>query len=193
MLGACTETATMKPTRVLSAVALALAFALPAMAQQSTSQPKLTPLPPPPSINDPGVKEGAKDTSGQAPIPRPVPYDSTEGQTSTPATSDAQPMQHAVPTLPAMQDNSGSAMDSRGKNPPQVTVRQQDGDTVEEYRSGGRLYMVRVTPKNGPPQTYMADPSGKLYHDAADGPVNPVYYKVYEWGDAPKPASQQGQ
>jgi hypothetical protein len=172
------------------AAAIALAFSFQAGAQQSTEQPKLAPVPPPPSMNDPGVREGAKDTSGNAPIPRPVPYDSDERQRSTPATSDAAPPQHAAPALPSMHDDG---KDARGDAPPQVTVRQEGNDRVEEYRSGGRLFMVRVTPKVGVPQTYMADDSGKLYHDPKDGPVNPVYYKVYEWGAAPKAPADQGE
>ena len=34
---------------------------------------------------------------------------------------------------------------------PQVTVRREEGRTVEEYRIRGRLYMMRVTPAHGRP------------------------------------------
>jgi hypothetical protein len=34
---------------------------------------------------------------------------------------------------------------------PQITVRNEDGQTVQEYRVRGKLYMVRVTPKHGRP------------------------------------------
>jgi hypothetical protein len=34
---------------------------------------------------------------------------------------------------------------------PQVTVRNEDGQTVQEYRVRGKLFMVRVTPKHGRP------------------------------------------
>jgi len=33
---------------------------------------------------------------------------------------------------------------------PQVTVRTEDGQQIQEYRVRGKLYMVRVTPRNGP-------------------------------------------
>lgn len=165
--------------------ALALVLALPAAAQTATD-PKFAPLPPPPGINDPGVKAGETDRSGSKPIDRPVTYDEAQDGKSTPATSDAQGSRSPV-DLPSMQDK-GAMVDGRGQQAPQVTVRQQGDDRVEEYRTGGKLFMVVVTPKNGVPQTYMADPDGKLQHDPKNGPINPVYYKVYEWGAAPKPA-----
>ena len=34
---------------------------------------------------------------------------------------------------------------------PQVTVRVEGDNTIQEYRMGGRLYMQRVTPKSGRP------------------------------------------
>ena len=34
---------------------------------------------------------------------------------------------------------------------PQVTIRKKDGDTVEEYRVGGRLVMIKVIPAHGVP------------------------------------------
>lgn len=57
------------------------------------------------------------------------------------------------------------------------------GDTIEEYRRGGKVYMVRITPKHGVTQTYYYDnPSGSLVHDPRLGPVGPVYYDIYQWG-----------
>lgn len=42
---------------------------------------------------------------------------------------------------------------------PEVTIMQRDGDQVEEYRSNGRLYMVKVTPAHGVPY-YLIDQKG---------------------------------
>jgi Protein of unknown function (DUF2782) len=180
----------MKRSLALSAAAFALMLALPALAQNSQAAPKLTPPPPPPGLNDPGPRVGGPDTSGMAPIPRPVPYDSSTEAAAAAASSSAPPP-HSATDLPAMQDDGGAPHDAGGKAPPQVSVHKQGDDTVEEYRQGGRLYMVRITPKNGIPQTYMADESGKLRHDERDGPVSPVYYKIYEWGAPPKTSSEQ--
>jgi hypothetical protein len=42
---------------------------------------------------------------------------------------------------------------------PQVTIIKRGVDTVEEYRIGGRLYMVKVIPPHGRPY-YMIDHRG---------------------------------
>lgn len=66
---------------------------------------------------------------------------------------------------------------------PVVSIRKQDnGDTVEEYRKNGQLYMVKVTPPNGIPYTLMdTNGDGKLDRSDADGPIGPVYYTIYRW------------
>ncbi len=43
---------------------------------------------------------------------------------------------------------------------PEVTILQRDGDTVEEYRMNGRLYMIKVTPPHGVPY-YLIDQHGR--------------------------------
>jgi Protein of unknown function (DUF2782) len=57
-----------------------------------------------------------------------------------------------VPPPPAME--AGDADEE-----PQVTITKQTGQTVEEYRVGGRLYMIKITPKAGPPY-YLVDDRG---------------------------------
>jgi hypothetical protein len=42
---------------------------------------------------------------------------------------------------------------------PQVTIIKQTEQTVEEYRAGGRLYMIKIIPKVGPPY-YLVDDLG---------------------------------
>ena len=42
---------------------------------------------------------------------------------------------------------------------PQVSIRKQDGDTIEEFRVGGRVVMIRVTPPRGLPYI-LTDPKG---------------------------------
>ena len=42
---------------------------------------------------------------------------------------------------------------------PQVTIIKQTEQTIEEYRVGGRLYMIKITPKVGPPY-YLVDDLG---------------------------------
>ncbi len=42
---------------------------------------------------------------------------------------------------------------------PQVTITTQKEQTIEEYRVGGKLYMIKVTPKHGVPY-YLVDDLG---------------------------------
>jgi len=42
---------------------------------------------------------------------------------------------------------------------PQVTITKQSGQTVEEYRANGKLYMIKITPKHGAPY-YLIDDRG---------------------------------
>jgi hypothetical protein len=42
---------------------------------------------------------------------------------------------------------------------PQVTITQRGEDKVEEYRTNGKLYMIKVTPPHGVPY-YLVDEKG---------------------------------
>ena len=42
---------------------------------------------------------------------------------------------------------------------PRVMIKPQEGDRVEEYREGGRVVMLKITPRNGPPY-YLVDAAG---------------------------------
>jgi hypothetical protein len=92
-------------------------------------------------------------------------------------------------TLPAMQDD-GAARAGRDKSLPQIKVRQEGDNSIQEYSRNGRVYMVVVTPKNGIEQTYMVDPQGRLVDEHGKKPVGPVMYKVLEWGKSKPPAEE---
>lgn len=81
-----------------------------------------------------------------------------------------------VPIPPKIQDEQVE---------PTVTIRVEEGQRIEEYRLNGRVYMVKVTPKDGIPYYYMDnDGDGRLELDttrSALDPVQPVYWKVKEW------------
>jgi len=57
---------------------------------------------------------------------------------------DLQPLP-AVPPPPPEMAPLDAAME------PEVTITKRDGDTVEEHRINGRLYMIKVTPAHGVP------------------------------------------
>lgn len=68
-------------------------------------------------------------------------------------------------------------------NAPAVTIRRQDnGDTVQEYRENGRLTMVKVTTPTGISYTLLdTNGDGMLDRSDHDGPIGPVYYTLYKW------------
>lgn len=64
-----------------------------------------------------------------------------------------------------------------------VVIRHEEDRMVEEYRRGGRLYMVRITPHWGPPY-YLIDTTGDgdldFRHDHMN-PVKPAHWRLIEW------------
>jgi hypothetical protein len=59
-----------------------------------------------------------------------------------------------VSAVPSTTRQDASAVDE-----PAITITKQAEQTVEEYRMGGRLYMIKVTPKGGTPY-YLVDDRG---------------------------------
>jgi hypothetical protein len=78
--------------------------------------------------------------------------------------------------------------DASGQTPPDVQVRQEGENTIQEYRQNGRVYMVVVTPKHGPQQIYNVNPDGHMLDPNGQPPIKPVMYRIMHWGDS-KPAS----
>mgnify|MGYP001823169010 CR=1 FL=1 len=68
---------------------------------------------------------------------------------------------------------------------PTVTIREDEGRQIEEYRMNGQVYMVKITPVGGIPYYYIdTDGDGKLELDMdqqALNPVQPVHWKILEW------------
>ncbi|HET9047741.1 MAG TPA: DUF2782 domain-containing protein [Chiayiivirga sp.] len=91
------------------------------------------------------------------------------------AQDEPAPREHALPDKLTATDDPSQA--------PAVTISRRDnGDTVEEYRQDGRLYMVKVTPPNGISYTLMdTNGDGRLDKDDGRGSVAPVYYTIYRW------------
>ena len=57
-----------------------------------------------------------------------------------------------------------------------------NGDVITEYRVAGQLAVVRIQPARGPTY-YLVDRNGdgRLDESEGEGPVSPVYFKLYEW------------
>lgn len=65
-------------------------------------------------------------------------------------------------------------------NPDVFTRTEDNGDVITEYRVAGRLQVVKVTPARGPTY-YLMDRDGDGRPDEDEGPVSPVYWKLFEW------------
>jgi hypothetical protein len=66
---------------------------------------------------------------------------------------------------------------------PQITIVKRGTDTIEEYRVNGRLYMMKVTPKNGIPY-YLVDETGGgtlIPRGSLDTGVRPPMWVIYSW------------
>ena len=64
----------------------------------------------------------------------------------------AQPLPAVPPPPPEM-----AAFDAALE--PEVIIKKRDGETVEEFRISGKLYMIKVTPASGPAY-YLVDDTG---------------------------------
>ena len=55
---------------------------------------------------------------------------------------------------------------------PEVQIIKREDKTIEEYRVNGRLYMIKVTPKNAPPY-YLIDTDGDGTMEAQRTEIEP--------------------
>ncbi len=63
---------------------------------------------------------------------------------------------------------------SNDDNPdePQITIIKKEGETIEEYRIGGQLYMMKITPAHGVPYyLHKEDQDGGWVNS---GPIAPI-------------------
>lgn len=66
---------------------------------------------------------------------------------------------------------------------PQVTIIKRGTDTVEEFRIGGKLYMIKVTPPHGTPY-YMIDHKGDgtfTRQDNFNSGIRPPMWVIFQF------------
>jgi len=66
---------------------------------------------------------------------------------------------------------------------PQVTIIEQENETVEEFRVNGRLTMIKVTPKHGRPYFLVADRATGAFvrRDSLDSGLRVPLWLLYEF------------
>ena len=100
-----------------------------------------------------------------------APLGLAQTEASTPPAEEA-PIPPKLPNLPSEE------------SAPTVNIRRDEktGDVIEEYRTNGRLQMVKVTPQRGRPyQIIDTNGDGKLDSHDFEGNVRPVYWTLFEW------------
>lgn len=79
----------------------------------------------------------------------------------------------ALPDLETLEELPPPAISNEeNADEPQITIIKKDGETIEEYRIGGQLYMMKITPANGVPYyLHKEDQDGAWVNH---GPVQPM-------------------
>ena len=98
-----------------------------------------------------------------------------------PVAAQTQPKPNLQPVPEPPPPPPGFELDSALE--PQVTILKRGADTVEEYRIGGRLYMVKVIPVRGAPY-YMIDHKGDgrfSRQDSLDSGVRPPMWVIHQF------------
>jgi hypothetical protein len=96
------------------------------------------------------------------------------------AVDEQPPKLEAVPEAPEppMPVQSGETLE------PDITIIRKGKKTIQEYRRGGRLYMIKVVPDIGPPYYFLDnDGDGKMdvRRDDLDKGSNINMWKILEW------------
>lgn len=98
------------------------------------------------------------------------------------AFAQAQPRLEPLPDIPPPPRLSTSPLPDDPESPT-VTIREEEGMKVEEFRSQGRIYAIRVTPKVGKPYM-LIDPDGKstltTTGEIGNG-IRPAQWTLFEW------------
>jgi hypothetical protein len=96
------------------------------------------------------------------------------------AVNEQPPRLESVPEVPEppLPVQSGETLE------PDITIIRKGKKTIQEYRRGGRLYMIKVVPDIGPPYYFLDnDGDGKMdvRRDDLDKGSNINMWKILEW------------
>ena len=112
--------------------------------------------------------------AAQSPGDRPL-ASQTPPPKGKPPAAKLQPLPEPPPPPPGMELDPSLE--------PQVTIRKRDKEIIEEFRIGGRLYMIKVTPAHGVPY-YLIDENGRgdfTRSDSYDTGTRPPMWVIHKW------------
>jgi len=99
------------------------------------------------------------------------------------AVDDAPPPATASASAP--QEQAPLAAPQTDIPEPEVNIREEPTQTIEEFRSQGRPYMIRVTPRGGLPPYYMVDNDGdgtlETRVNSPSNPPAPPRWVLFRW------------
>lgn len=76
------------------------------------------------------------------------------------------------PNLEPLEDVAPPTITNKDEKEPEITVIKKNGETIEEYRINGQLYMMKITPAHGVPYyMHKEDQEGGW---VMDGPTQPL-------------------
>jgi hypothetical protein len=75
---------------------------------------------------------------------------------------------------PGSQPVPDGAPTAKDIDEPQITIRNQGTQRIEEYRLHGKLYMIKITPGKGKKPYYLVDNVGDGKFVRYDGPAAPI-------------------
>lgn len=102
------------------------------------------------------------------------------------AAAGGKPAAPVPPGLTEVPDDDGAVpliSPQQGPDEPEITIRTQGDTTVEEYRKDGRVFMIKVAPRIGPPY-YLIDNTGDGRFQRYDGPfpmTAPAQWRIYQF------------
>ena len=100
-----------------------------------------------------------------------------------PPVQDNTPPPPRVETVPEQPDLPKGAKSGETLEP-DITIIRKGQKTIQEYRRGGQLYMVKVIPDVGPPYYFIdTDGDGRIDTRRGDGQFDSTVnmWKIVEW------------
>ena len=93
--------------------------------------------------------------------------------------ANLQPLEDIPPPVLVTEDG---ALAADAADEPQITIIKKKGETIEEYRINGELYMMKVTPDHGVPYyMHKEDQNGGWLMDGPNQPLSIPKWTIFRF------------